>query len=153
MGSSNFTHIENNYPNFSKNESFLKRLTVLVEKNLEKEQFGVEDLASAMNMNRTQLYRRIKSLTGKTASQYIREIRLLEAMELHKNDVATASEIAYKVGFRSPTYFNKCFHDYFGYPPGDVKKKIATSHGLNKSAEEYNHMVEGKIEEPAPSPT
>ncbi len=107
----------------SRDEKFLRKLKEIVESNLENEQFGVENLAEAMAMSRIQLYRKIHRLIGKNVSQYIREVRLERAMKLLQQDVASVAEIAYQVGFRSPTYFNKCFHDFYGYPPGEIIKK------------------------------
>lgn len=107
----------------SMDQVFLKKLTIVIEENLTNEQFGVKDLAKEMGMSRSQIHRKLKVLTQQSISKYICEIRLKKAMELLQGNVATASEIAFRVGFRSPTYFNKCFHDYYGYPPGEVKKK------------------------------
>ena len=107
----------------SRDDRFLRKLRQIVESNLGNEQFGVEYLAEAIGMSRIQLYRKLKRLTRKNISQYIREFRLERAMELLKKDVANVAEIAYQVGFGSPAYFNKCFHDFYGYPPGSVVKK------------------------------
>jgi len=137
MGYDEFNHREDHTSKLTRDQAFLVKLTGLVTENLEDEQFGVEDLATAMNMNRTRVYRKVKRLTGKTVSQLIREIRLNKAMDLLGQDVATASEISYQVGFGSPTYFNKCFHDYFGIPPGEVKRRIQEEklHSENESTE------------------
>jgi TolB-like protein len=69
------------------------------------------------------LHRKLKDLTGQSASQIIKEFRLKKAMEMLQNNVATSSEISYQVGFGSPSYFNTCFREYYGYPPGKVKRK------------------------------
>ena len=105
----------------SLDEAFIKKATNLIEANLENEQFGVNELSEALGVSRSQLHRKLNSLTGKSTSQFIREYRLEKAMELLQNNVATASEIAYRVGFKSPTYFNSSFSEYYGYPPGEVK--------------------------------
>lgn len=108
----------------SRNERFLQSIERVIEANLSNDRLGVEELAESLSISRSQLFRRLQKLTGKNISQYIREYRLKKALELLKNDVASASEIAYQVGFSSPSYFNKSFHDYFGYPPGELKKRI-----------------------------
>jgi len=87
------------------------------------ERFGVSELAGKMNMSRKTLYRRIKSLTGKSVSQFIRNSRLNKALELLKNESLTVAEAAYMTGFGSATYFSKCFRDYFGFPPFEVTKR------------------------------
>jgi TolB-like protein/AraC-like DNA-binding protein/tetratricopeptide (TPR) repeat protein len=107
----------------ARQNSFLTKLKNIIEENLNNEQFGVEDLAERMNMDRTQVYRKVKSITNKSVSKFIRERRLEKALELLKNNELTVSEIAYTVGFGSPTYFNKCFHEYYGFSPGELRKK------------------------------
>ncbi len=103
------------------NSDFVKKLTDIVEANLENEKFGVEDLVREMGISHISLHRKLKTSSNQTISQFIREIRLKKAKELLLNEDLTVSEIAYRVGFGSPTYFNKCFHEYFGYPPGESK--------------------------------
>lgn len=113
------------------NQAFLQRLRETVFENLEDEQFGVEDLSKKVGISRSQLHRKLKKLQSKSISQFIREVRLQEAMKLIQQDVATASEIAYRVGFSSPSYFFKCFQKFYGYSPGEVAKLHAseqTSH-------------------------
>ena len=108
---------------FVMNSEFVKRLTDIVEANLADENFGVEDLVREMGLSHITLHRKLKTISNQTISQFIREIRLKKAKALLLNEDLTVSEIAYRVGFGSPTYFNKCFHEYYGYPPGEVKKK------------------------------
>lgn len=103
-------------------QDFLKTLTKLVEANLTDENFGVKELAKEMNISRSNLYLKVKSATGKSVSRFIREIRLNKAKELLEESDKTISEIAYEVGFGSPTYFNSCFHEYFGSTPGEMRK-------------------------------
>ncbi|MBS0000275.1 MAG: helix-turn-helix domain-containing protein [Cyclobacteriaceae bacterium] len=105
----------------SRDLQFLKDVREVIERNLENEKFGVSDLAGKLALSRISLYRKFHRLTGKKVTQYIREIRLEKAMQLLRQDVATISEIAYRVGFGSPTYFTRCFHEQYGYPPGEVK--------------------------------
>ncbi|NOR73850.1 MAG: helix-turn-helix domain-containing protein, partial [Draconibacterium sp.] len=111
------------------NGEFIKKLKEIIEANLSNEQFGVSELAAEMGMNRTALYRKIKSKTGKSISAFIREFRLQKALEKLQKNEGNVSEIANEVGFGSSTYFNKCFHDYFGYPPGEVLKNESKLNG------------------------
>ena len=106
----------------SRDDRFLQELEHAINANITNDQFGVEQLAEIMAMSRTQLYRRLHRLSGKNVSQFIREYRLNKAMELLKKNVASAAEIAYQMGFSSPSYFNKCFHDQYGITPGEVLK-------------------------------
>ncbi len=100
---------------------FISKLNTIIENHLEDDQFGVEELANASGVSRSQLHRKLNAINGKSTSQFIREFRLERAMAMLRENLATASEIAYKVGFSSPTYFNTRFHEYFGFPPGEVK--------------------------------
>lgn len=109
----------------SMEQEFIETMNKALNINLGSEQFGVKELAKEVGLSRSQLHRKLRSITGQTASQFIREFRLQKAMELLKDHVATASEIAYRVGFGSPTYFNTCFSDFYGYPPGEVKYRVA----------------------------
>jgi TolB-like protein/AraC-like DNA-binding protein/Tfp pilus assembly protein PilF len=107
----------------SADQNFIARLTEIVLANISREDFDVEELAREAQMSRSSIHRNLKRLTNKNASQFIREIRLKRALEMLQNDLYTASEVAYRVGFGSPAYFTRCFHEFFGYPPGKVKKR------------------------------
>lgn len=107
----------------NKDYYFLDRLRKEVDTNLTNDQYGVEELARNIGMSRSQLHRKLISTTGQSVSQFIREHRLQRGMELLKVGDLTATEVADRVGFGSATYFNKCFNEYFGFPPGEVKHK------------------------------
>jgi len=99
---------------------FLDKLEQKVKEIIPKENFGVSELADTLGMSRSNLHRKVNALTKISVSQYIRLARLQHGKELLQTTSDTVSEVAYKVGFNSPSYFIKCFHDYFGYPPGQV---------------------------------
>lgn len=103
------------------NKDFIQKLTELVEANLANEHFGIEELAREMGMSHSSLHRKLRIATNQNVSQFIRILRLKKARELLLSEELTAAEIAYRVGFGSPTYFNKCFHQHFGCTPGDLK--------------------------------
>ena len=119
---------------------FVKKLIEILEDNYTDEQFGVRELAKKIRMSRSQIYRKLNSIYGISISQYIREYRLRKAMKLLQNEVFTASEIAYKVGFNSPTYFNTAFSDYYGYPPGEVKFKEPVPISESKGNHSFDHI-------------
>jgi len=107
----------------SGDNDFLSRITEVINENLSNEQFGVSELAAEIGMSRSNLLRKIKKLTGLSASRFIRQIRLQQAMELLEQGTVNVSEVSWQVGFNSPSYFIKCFHEEFGYSPGEVGKK------------------------------
>ncbi len=106
----------------SMDQVFLNKITAIIEANLENEKFGAGELSHELGMSRSNINRKLRSIYKNSISQLIQEIRLQRAMEMLQQMVGTAAEVAYKVGFSSPTYFNKCFHEYYGFPPGEVKK-------------------------------
>ncbi|MEO5601089.1 MAG: helix-turn-helix domain-containing protein [Cyclobacteriaceae bacterium] len=105
----------------------LEKLKKEVDTNLTNSQFSVEELARNIGMSRSQLHRKLTQITGQSVSQFIREYRLQLGMELLRKGDLTAAEIADQIGFGSPTYFSKCFNEYYGFPPGEVKNKLAES--------------------------
>ncbi len=107
----------------SNKNDFLSKITEIIEENISNEQFGVSELAREIGMSRSNLLRKIKKLTNLSASQFIRQVRLQNAMELLRQASSNVSEVSFKVGFNSTSYFIKCFHDYYGYPPGEVGKR------------------------------
>jgi TolB-like protein/AraC-like DNA-binding protein len=112
----------------SMDDQFLSKVLKQIEDNLDNECFSVEDLAKSVALSRSMLHRKLTKLTGKSASNLITEIRLIKAKELLENDVATASEVSYKVGFNSPSYFNKVFKNYYHVSPGEVRKGAKLVH-------------------------
>lgn len=102
-------------------QAFIQKLTRLIEANLENDQFSVSDLAAQMSISHSQIHRKLKSIKNKSCSQFIREIRLEKAKKLLENGAESVSQVAFQVGFASASYFNKCFHDFYGYPPGEVR--------------------------------
>ena len=110
----------------STDQAFINRLTGIILANLGNEHFGVDELAHATGMSRSAIYHRLLAISGKSTNQFIREVRLQRAMEILQQEEITASEVAYKVGFGSPAYFNTSFHEYYGYTPGEVLKNRDT---------------------------
>ncbi|MGB3587533.1 MAG: helix-turn-helix domain-containing protein [Tunicatimonas sp.] len=102
-------------------QKLVEKLEEEIEANLQNEQFNVEELAGLMNMSRSHLHRKLKKATGQSANQFIREYRLQKGMELLKLEDMTVSEVAFKVGFGSHSYFSTCFTEHYGYPPGEAK--------------------------------
>jgi AraC-like DNA-binding protein len=102
-------------------QAMINKLAGIVLTNLQDENFGVEKLAKEAGMSRVTVHRKIKSFKGQSVSQFIREIRLQKAIKMLEDNEGNVAEIAFKVGFGSPTYFIKCFHDYYGFPPGEAR--------------------------------
>jgi TolB-like protein/AraC-like DNA-binding protein/tetratricopeptide (TPR) repeat protein len=118
------------------NKEFIKQLTVIVEANLANETFGPDELVREAGMSHSNLNRKLKSISNQNSSQFIREIRLKKAKELLLNKDLTVAEISYRVGFGSPTYFNKCFREYFGFAPGQIRNVAPEIEPIEKPVEQ-----------------
>ncbi|MEN8230750.1 MAG: helix-turn-helix domain-containing protein [Bacteroidota bacterium] len=103
-------------------EQYLAVIKQIIEDNIDNESFSVADLAREGGLSRSMLHRKLIRLTGKSATELITEIRLTKAYELLENDAGTVSEIAYRVGYSSPSYFNKVFKKTYNVSPGDVRR-------------------------------
>ena len=101
-------------------KSLCLKLMDIIEKHISEKDFNIEDFCSEVAMSRTQLHRKLKALTGKSASIYIRSVKLSKAKRMIEEQKGNISEIAYSIGFSSPAYFTKCFKEEFGYPPSSI---------------------------------
>lgn len=90
-----------------------------LKEHLSDSELNVETLAAELGLSRVQLYRKVKQLTGSSPVEIIRITRLKAAEQLLRTTSKTVSEISYDVGFSSPSYFTKCFKDYFGHLPNE----------------------------------
>lgn len=117
----------------SSEERFLSIINQIIEDNIGNENFSVEDLAQKAGLSRSMLHRKLKSLTGKSASDHISEKRLSRAKELLENDVATVSEIAFQVGYSDPSYFSKVFQKHYHISPGKVRKNVSEKPEISSS--------------------
>jgi AraC-like DNA-binding protein len=103
-------------------DPFLQKVESLVHKNLDNSDYSVDDLSHDLGMSRMNMYRKFRSLSIKTPSDYMKSCRLKKAMELLKSSTASVTEVAYRVGFSSPQYFAKCFKDEYGMTPREVSR-------------------------------
>ena len=103
-------------------DAFISRFKKMVQERLPDSNLSVEDLAANMGLSRVQLYRKVKALTGSTPIDLLRKARLARAQRLLQGSTLSVSEIAYQVGFASPSYFAKCYKDEFGTAPGEARK-------------------------------
>jgi AraC-like DNA-binding protein len=102
---------------------FIQKALNYINENISETELSVEVLASKVFLSRSQLYRKIKTLTGVSVNEFIRNFRLEKAKELIEFGNDNINEISYKVGFSSPSYFTKCFKEKFGYLPTHNKKQ------------------------------
>jgi len=126
-------------------DHFISRLTDIIRTNVSKDQFGVSDLAREMGMSRSNLHRRVKSISDISVSQLIRETRLKYAAELLQDSKLNISEVAYKSGFHSISYFSKSYKEYFGHPPKEHrdKQRISTKYSGIPGKHVNNRYLQG----------
>jgi signal transduction histidine kinase/DNA-binding response OmpR family regulator/Tfp pilus assembly protein PilF len=106
-----------------KERLFISKLRETIEEHLAEEEYSVENLSRDMAMSRMQLHRKVKALTDKSTGMYMRSIRLLHGKQLLEAGLYTVSEVSFRVGFNSPTYFSTCFSEEFGFPPSELKSR------------------------------
>lgn len=105
-------------------EKFLNELMAVIDKNLDNSELSVHLLAELLQMDKTSLYRKVKSLTGKTATAFIRHTRLKKAAQLLKQDNLNVSEVMYMVGYTHRSYFTRSFKELYGMVPSEYKAKL-----------------------------
>lgn len=110
--------------NVSKTDKdFVAEFKKAISQRLDDSELSVETLGSLFGMSRVQLYRKIKNLTNYTPIEIIRITRLKSAQQLLASTDLTIAEITYQVGFTSPSYFTKCYKEYFGENPNDTRSR------------------------------
>ncbi|MDV7185962.1 two-component regulator propeller domain-containing protein [Lutibacter sp. TH_r2] len=118
----------------SADEKFLQKAIDIVEKHMMNTEFSVELLVKEMALSRSNLYLKIKELTGLSSSEFIRNIRLKRAMQLLEKSDLSVKEIMYMTGFNTASYFSKCFKKQFGVIPSKYVREVKNSE--NKDSEE-----------------
>jgi AraC-like DNA-binding protein len=101
-------------------EQFIKKALQVINEHISEEEFSIEQFCLEVGMSDVQNYRKIKALTGRSPSSFIRSIRLKKAKNMIEERRGSISEIAYSVGFGSPSYFTRCFKEEYGYLPRDI---------------------------------
>ena len=103
-----------------KEDKFIIRFREYIEQHMSDSNLSVEAIGAELGLSRVQLYRKVKALTGQSPVELLRTVRLHKAHRLLQDSVKSISEVAYEVGFTSPSYFTKCFRDEFGASPSEL---------------------------------
>ncbi|MBC9794745.1 response regulator [Sinomicrobium weinanense] len=106
-----------------KDHVFIKRLKEVLAKNLTEPVFNAANFGEAMCMSRMQLHRKLKALTGQSATEFIKDQRLRLAAQLLKKSGVSISEVAYRVGFNQPAYFATCFKEAYKVSPSEYGER------------------------------
>ena len=105
----------------SSDQEFVERLRLIIQHNMGYSEFGVEAIGREMGLSRVQLYRKVKAVMGISVVDLLRKSRLQRAKSQLEHTDKGIAEIAYEVGFSSPSYFTKCFKDEYGMQPSDIR--------------------------------
>jgi AraC-like DNA-binding protein len=122
----------------SADTQLMQRVMETIRKNLSDSDFNVETLSREVGISRVHLNRKLKELLGTSPSTLIRSVRLKQAAFLLIDNDVTVSEIAYSVGFSSPSYFTSNFTSYFGMTP----KAFVANYLKNPNDEKLKKLLE-----------
>jgi len=101
----------------TREDHFINRVKDLIEKDLEDPELNVNKLSEKINLSSTQLYRKVKAVTGQSSVDFIKDYRLIKSAALLKSTDHSVKEICFMTGFKSPSYFVKCFKVKYGLTP------------------------------------
>lgn len=108
----------------SPDEKFINDSIKIIEENIEKEDFSVQELVKEIGISRTLVFEKFKSLIGQTPNEFILMIRMKRAAQLLRDSDLKINEISYKTGFSNPKYFSKLFQKQFGSTPSTFRKGV-----------------------------
>ncbi len=107
----------------SQDAIFAETLNEAIRENMSNPNLKMEELGDAVGLSRVQLYRKVKAITGLSPVELLRQMRLQRGYTLIQTTTKTINEIAYEVGFNTPSYFSKCFHEQYGKYPTEVRSE------------------------------
>lgn len=104
-------------------EEFMKRVMEIMNNQMDNSDFMIDEFAKKLGMGRTVFYQKLKSLTGLSPIDFVREMRIKRAKQLAESGEYNVSTIAYMTGFNDPKYFSKCFKKKYGVNPSEFQSK------------------------------
>lgn len=117
-------------------KAFVEKLSIILEHNITRPDFSVDEFAQQMKLGRTIFYKKLRGVTGYSPNEYLRIIRMKKAAELLlSDDNLTVAEISYKVGINNPFYFSRCFKLQFGVTPSAYKRGERSEEEKNEEEE------------------
>jgi DNA-binding response OmpR family regulator len=104
-------------------DRFVQHVQRIIDEHLEDPEFRINELCREVGLSRSQLHRKLKAVTGRTTSDFVRTHRLHRAAQLLESGYGNVTEVAYAVGFHSLSYFSRSFRDLFGVQPSDCLRR------------------------------
>ena len=120
-----------------RDEAFLKNVMSWLGEHIENSDLTIDQLASHLGLGRTTMYNKLKSLTGKSPVELIKEYRITKAQLLLRTGQFSVSEVAYKVGFSDPGYFSRCFREQYRMSPAEYLR----THNLKQNQDKDTKSV------------
>ncbi len=114
---------KSDHTSISPDEQFLQKIHDILIANLDNANFSLDHVCDQLNMSRSLMYKKIKTLTGLSPVELLRSIKLTEAANLLRTQRYKVFEVVYMVGFSDLKYFRECFIKQFGYPPSQLIEK------------------------------
>ncbi len=103
---------------------FIEQTMAYLEQEMDNPDLTIDDFANKLSLSRTIFYRKLKTITGLSPVDFIREVRIKRAMQLIESNVYNFSQVAYMTGFSDPKYFSRCFKKYCGLTPSEYKSSL-----------------------------
>lgn len=100
----------------------LTAITEIILSNLDKESLNADMIADELSISKVQLYRKLKAISGMTTTEYIRSVRLEQALHLLKTSDLSVQQVMYACGFVTKTYFYREFQKKYGETPGEFRR-------------------------------
>jgi len=119
-------------PGFRMEDEFMRKVKQVLEKNLDDDEFGIAQLCNEIAVSRTQLYRKFKSVSNKTITEYFKSLRLHKAKTLLSTTNMNVTEITFATGFKNLSYFSREFSAEFGTSPYDFRRKTLLERSAKK---------------------
>ena len=111
-------------------DDFMQKAIEIIEGDLSNTSFGVNELYVSMQMSKSNFYRKLKTITDLSPNELIRFIRLRKSTQLLIAPDLSVNEIAYEVGFNTPSYFTRCFKQQFGIAPSEYKEYYESQYNV-----------------------
>ncbi|MCB0689496.1 MAG: helix-turn-helix transcriptional regulator [Saprospiraceae bacterium] len=111
----------------STSSNFISKITRHIRKNVHKPDYQISDLCGEVKLSRSQVYRKIKEISGRTFTDLLYQARMDKSLTLLQSNQHNISEIASKVGFRDTSYFIRSFRKKYGVTPGQFRERIAVA--------------------------
>jgi AraC-like DNA-binding protein len=112
-------------------QQFISKANSITQKNISNPDFSSKELIQEMGMSRTAFFNKLKSLTGQSATEFIRTLRLKNAARMLQEKDNTITDVIYANGFNSREYFSRSFKQHFGVTPSKYKENVLLNTSLN----------------------